>query len=101
MTNSPAAPETRPEAARCRFHFHNSYFLIALIGFLAFQPALRNEYAFDDVPQVEDIAVPVGARGLMRAVAEPWWPRLSSPHTLWRPVTRLSILIQKRVHPNH
>src|SRR5690349_3878161 len=74
------------------------YALIFAVTFLAFHPALRNELTFDDIKQVHDIAVPSTTSGWLHSVAAPWWPP-SNPHTLWRPIPRISILFQKAIHP--
>lgn len=69
---------------------------IFFAALLTFSPALSNEYCLDDFQQADDLELPRGPGGWFHAAAAPWWP--SNPHSsLWRPVARLSILIQKAV----
>lgn len=67
---------------------------IFLAAALTFAPALRNDFCLDDGVQVLGLSVPGTLAGWARAVAEPWWK--GNPHVyLWRPLTRLSILLQR------
>ena len=67
---------------------------IALAAALAFLPALRNDYVHDDIPQVGQLGLPQGAREWLEAPLQPWWPR-ADKRNLWRPIPRMSILLQK------
>ncbi len=76
----------------------HSLLLILISGFIAFQPALFNQFCYDDVPQVENLDVPSNLSDWLSATARPWWPT-SHEKNLWRPLTRISILAQKAMHP--
>lgn len=70
--------------------------LIAALAIVAFEPALRNAYTHDDIAQVEEIELPDSPGGWPLSVSAAWWPNRQK--NLWRPVTRLSILVQKAFH---
>ncbi len=78
------------------FHW---YLLIALLACLAFQPALRNQLTFDDIRQTREVPQPHALSEWSHALLAPWWPP-DNPHTLWRPVARISILIQNALQAN-
>ncbi len=64
---------------------------------LAFQPAFLNDFAHDDRPQVAELAPAEGATDWFGVVAQPWWPP-DHHKTPWRPLTRLTIAVQKALH---
>ncbi|MCE5230866.1 tetratricopeptide repeat protein [bacterium] len=72
---------------------------IGLAAVLAFLPALRNGFVHDDRIQVQELAVPRSFAEWVASPAQPWWPP-SHHKNLWRPVTRVTILIQKSIHDN-
>ncbi|MEN6624934.1 MAG: glycosyltransferase family 39 protein [Candidatus Sumerlaeia bacterium] len=80
---------------RPRF-FAATIFFAAVI---AFWPALRNDFVHDDRIQVQEITLPATPAQWLAAPAQPWWPP-SHHKNLWRPFTRVTILLQKAVHDN-
>jgi len=76
----------------------HSLLLILISGFIAFQPALFNQFCYDDVPQVAGLDVPSNLSDWLSAPARPWWPT-SHEKNIWRPLTRISILAQKAMYP--
>jgi tetratricopeptide (TPR) repeat protein len=71
---------------------------IFVAAVLAFQPALRNRFTFDDVPLVGERAAPRGIGGWLATAAEPWWPS-DHDNFVWRPLTRLTIEAQRMIMP--
>lgn len=71
--------------------------LVLLAALLTFEPALHNDYAHDDGDQVKELAVPHNVSGWLAAWLQPWWPP-NHHKNLWRPVPRLTILLQKAFH---
>lgn len=90
MSNQSEIGKTEPSAAASR----GWGWLIVLAAILAFEPALFNEYAHDDIAQVERIEVPSTVSGWVQATWAPWWPPEKEKY-VWRPLTRLTILLQK------
>ncbi len=79
---------------------HSRFWALAIVvvAGVAFWPALRNEFNYDDRPQVREIAVPESAGEWLAAPFEPWWPA-DHGKNLWRPLPRMTILVQKALHP--
>lgn len=72
---------------------------IALAAVVAFLPALRNDFVHDDRLQVQELAAPSSAADWLKSPAQPWWPATHEKN-IWRPLTRISILVQKSIHNN-
>ncbi len=71
----------------------------AAVGFIAFAPALRNEFVYDDLPIVVENRTVTEPGAWYRFWREPWWPRGTSNDRLYRPLTlwsfRANIILQE------
>jgi tetratricopeptide (TPR) repeat protein len=61
----------------------------ALVAAIVFLPSLRNRFALDDSPIIENNPAAQSVGGALRAFDEPYWPARHMAG-LWRPVTILS-----------
>jgi hypothetical protein len=61
----------------------------ALLAIVVYLPSLRNGFALDDTPVIEENPRAHSVRAALAAFDEPWWP---PPHDagLWRPLTIVS-----------
>jgi hypothetical protein len=75
------------------------FLAIFLLAVMAFAPAVENDYAGDDIQQVKNYVAPRRAGEWLRAPLERWW--VGTPEKfVWRPLARVTIAVQKAVHPN-
>ena len=70
--------------------------MIVSLALLAYSPVLRDGFVFDDVSQARDLIPAGGFTQWLESSAAPWWPPEKSK-TVWRPLTRLTILAEKAI----
>lgn len=68
--------------------------VIAALALLAFFPAVRNEFVFDDVRHALELEPARSFGEWLGSVAEPWWPK-EKEKNIWRPVSKLALLAEK------
>ena len=89
---TPDLPHPAPRRARAA-----AVLVPALLALLAYTNALANGYAIDDEPILANNPVVHGLGNLRQVLLGSYWP---NAHSLYRPVTLLSMALQWAVHGN-
>lgn len=71
---------------------HRAMLAAALTATLLYLPSLRNRFALDDSPIIEDNPAAHSVVAALRAVGDPYWPPQHQAG-LWRPLTILSYAV--------